>query len=170
MRGDSTLGFGVYGRSRSNYGVQGVSSSSCGIYGESDTSGDGVWGKGTSGGYDFYAKGAGVDYGSSSSIRWKTDIRLIDTSLEKISAMRGVYFTWDQDHGGHHDVGMIAEEVGEVLPEIVTYEENGIDAKGMDYSKITPLLVEAVKALKAENDSLRKRLEAIEATVLASGD
>ena len=79
--------------------------------------------------------------------------------------MRGVYYNWDEEHGGQHDVGMIAEEVGEVLPEIVVYEENGVDATGMDYSKLTPLLVEAVKALKAENDALRQRLDALEATL-----
>ena len=45
---------------------------------------------------------------------------------------------------------MIAEEVGAVLPEIVQYDENGIDAIGMDYSKLTPLLVEAVTALRSE--------------------
>jgi hypothetical protein len=44
----------------------------------------------------------------------------------------------------------------------VVYDENGIDASGMDYSKITPLLVEAVKALKAENDTLKQRLDKIE--------
>jgi hypothetical protein len=70
--------------------------------------------------------------------------------------LRGVYFNWDAEHGGQHDVGMIAEEVGQVLPEIVEYEENGIDATGMDYSKLTPLLVEAVKALKTEVDQMRK--------------
>jgi hypothetical protein len=77
--------------------------------------------------------------------------------------LRGVYFNWDAEHGGQHDVGMVAEEVGKVLPEIVEYEENGIDATGMDYGKLTPLLVEAVKALKAENDALKKRIEALEA-------
>jgi hypothetical protein len=46
--------------------------------------------------------------------------------------MRGVYFDWDESHGGGHDVGMIVEEVRKVLPEIVVYEENGIDANGMD--------------------------------------
>ncbi len=50
-------------------------------------------------------------------------------------------------------MGFIAEEVGEVLPEIVVYEENGVDAIGMDYSKMTPLLVEAVNALRAEKDA-----------------
>ena len=67
---------------------------------------------------------------------------------------------------------MIAEEVGEVLPEIVQYEENGIDANGMDYSKLTPLLVEAIKELNGEaqyKDSqimeLQARLTALEALV-----
>ena len=36
------------------------------------------------------------------------------------------------------------------LPEIVSYEENGVDAIGMDYSKMTPLLVEAVNAMRRE--------------------
>ena len=68
---------------------------------------------------------------------------------------------------------MIAEEVGAVLPEIVNYEENGIDAIGMDYSKMTPLLVEAVNAvqeqmnaelrdLRIENEALRGRGESLE--------
>ena len=67
---------------------------------------------------------------------------------------------------------MIAEEVGEVLPEIVNYEENGIDANGMDYSKLTPLLVEAINELHGEveyKDSqiteLQARLTALEAMV-----
>jgi len=50
---------------------------------------------------------------------------------------------------------MIAEEVGKVLPEIVAYEKNGIDADGMDHSKLTPLLVEAVNVLRAEQDAER---------------
>jgi len=73
--------------------------------------------------------------------------------------LRGVYFKWDAEHGGHHDVGMIAEEVGEVLPEIVEYEEDGKYTSGMDYSKLTPLLVEAVKALKVEVNELQRQNE-----------
>jgi predicted RNase H-like nuclease (RuvC/YqgF family) len=40
--------------------------------------------------------------------------------------------------------------VGQVIPEIVVYEENGVDASGMDYSKMTPLLVEAANAMRNE--------------------
>ena len=40
--------------------------------------------------------------------------------------------------------------MGEILPEIVTYEKNGIDATAMDYSKMTPLLVEVANAMRRE--------------------
>ena len=120
----------------------------------------------SSSGFDFYAAGAGTNYGSSSSRRWKSNIRNIDDPLVKIGKLRGVYYDWDAEHGGHHDVGMIAEEVGEVLPEIVQYEENGIDAIGMDYSKMSPLLVEAINALRDEKDAeiqaLHQRVDQLE--------
>jgi hypothetical protein len=130
-----------------------------------DVEGVGVVGIG--GTYDFYAAGPGEDYGSASSIRWKSDVRLIDNPLGKVMNLRGVYFNWDAEHGGKHDVGMIAEEVGEVLPEIVQYEEDGIYTSGMDYSKLTPLLVEAVKTLKKENDELQEQNKRLESRLSA---
>ena len=92
----------------------------------------------------------------------------IPDPIEKIKAIRGVFFDWDEAHGGKHAVGMIAEEVGKVLPEIVDYEENGIDAIGMDYSKITPLLLEAIKAQQAEIELLKGKVAQLEKLVGAS--
>lgn len=105
---------------------------------------------GNSQSYDFNAEGPGINYGATSSRRWKVNVKNIPDPLEKISNLRGVYFDWDVAHGGHHDVGFIAEEIGVVLPEIVGYEENGVDATGMDYSKVTPLLLEAQNAMRKE--------------------
>lgn len=183
---------GVYGEaivSDTGVGVAGDSAgpNGVGVFGRAYANGDinyGVLGKSLSTqGFDFFADGAGQDYGSSSSRRWKSNVSEIDQPLSKISQLRGVYFDWDAEHGGHHDVGMIAEEVGKVFPEIVQYEENGIDAHGMDYSKLAPLLVEAVKAiqvqygsrltaqaeqisdLKLENEVLRGRLDSLELLV-----
>lgn len=116
----------------------------------------GIYGSGPS--YDFYAAGSGVNYGASSSRRWKRDIGAIEDPLELIKGLRGVRFRWDEDHGGQEDIGFIAEEVGELLPEIVSYEENGIDATGLDYGKITPLLLEAIKALEARVVRLEAQL------------
>jgi hypothetical protein len=123
-----------------------------------------VWGQSNStSGFDFYAAGAGTNYGSASSIRWKHNVEPIDRPLEKIARLRGVTYDWDAEHGGHHDVGMIAEEVGQVLPEIVQYEENGADAIGMDYSKLTPLLVEAVKELSVKLEQRDAAMSALRA-------
>lgn len=158
---------GIFASSTDNVGVYGLSSKAgggLGVYGHASAATGLNYGvravSSSSDGYDFYASGPGTDYGSSSSIRWKRNIRNIDDTLEKLSRLRGIYFDWDAEHGGHHDVGMIAEEVGEVLPEIVTFEENGVDANGMDYSKMTPLLVESVKALHAELQRVDARLDA----------
>ncbi len=149
VTGQSVSGYGVYGESTSGYGVYGKSTDEIGVLGESINS-YGVWGNGKT--FDFYAwkEDGSIAYGQSSSRRWKTNIVNIPDPLEKMAQLRGVYFNWNADRGGLHDVGFIAEEIGAVLPEIVGYEENGIDATGMDYSKMTPLLVEAANAMRKE--------------------
>ena len=175
-------GSGVYGESESGFGVWGISTSGSGVVGYSDSyigvlgrslKENGVEGEsiehngveGHGGLCDFIATGPGTDYCSTSSIRWKSDVGPIDDPLGKVMSLRGVYFNWDKEHGGHHDVGMIAEEVGEVLPEIVQYEEDGKYTSGMDYGKLTPLLVEAVKQLRSENQALKQRIEALERAI-----
>ncbi len=126
-----------------------------------------------SGGMDFYAIGAGLDYGSNSSRRWKSEVAPISGALDKLEQIRGVTYTWDEEHGGHPDVGFIAEEVGEVLPEIVIYESNRVDAIAMDYGKVSPLIVQAVKELRAEKDAeiaaLRAEIESLKSRMDSSG-
>ncbi|MCM8812123.1 MAG: tail fiber domain-containing protein [Candidatus Omnitrophica bacterium] len=104
---------------------------------------------------DFYASGPGIDYGSPSSIRWKRNIHPLEGVSEKLLRIRGVYFRWDKPHGGRQDLGLIAEEVGRIFPEIVHYEPDGKKAVSVEYSRMTPLLVEAVKELE-------KRIKALE--------
>jgi hypothetical protein len=139
--------------------------SGIGVYGSSmGSSGRGVQGSGLE--YDFYAIGPGTNYGAASSIRWKKNITEIDNGLDKIMTLRGVCFDWDEEHGGQHDMGFIAEEVGKVIPEIVAYEPDGVYATGIDYGAITPVLVQAIKEqqrqieqLKAQIEELRKRIQ-----------
>ena len=160
---ESTIGYGVFGEASATSGTnhggrfQSRSTFGTGVLGWATASSGvnyGVIGmSNSSSGFDFYADGAGTNYGAASSRRWKSNIEPIGDPLRKLAQLRGVYYDWDDEHGGQHDLGMIAEEVGEVLPEIVNYEENGIDAIGMDYSKMTPLLVEATNALRAEKDA-----------------
>ena len=149
IHGSSINGPGIYGLTTSPdfAGLWGLGDNSLGVLGTSAT-GKGVVAAG--GTYDFDAIGNGIDYGSTSSRRWKRNIVCISDPLGKINGLRGVYFDWDDQHGGGHDIGFIAEEVGEILPEIVVYEANGVDASGLDYSRLTPLLVEAIKALQLD--------------------
>lgn len=92
-----------------------------------------------------------------SSRRWKRNIHPIDHALEKVKMLRGRYFEWKQ--GAKKDIGLIAEEVAEVLPEIVTFEENGVDARSVDYSRIVAVLIEAIKEQQIMIESLNTRLE-----------
>ena len=92
-----------------------------------------------------------------SSRRWKTNIRTLAGALEKVSRLRGVSYDWKSS--GKHDLGLIAEEVGSVVPEVVAYEENGQDAKGVDYARLTALLIEAVKEQQAQIRQLHREVE-----------
>jgi len=78
-----------------------------------------------------------------SSRRYKKDIETISSPISTVMRLRGVTFRWK--NGDVDDIGFIAEEVGEVLPTIVEYESNGVDAESMEYSKVGPLLVEVAK-------------------------
>jgi hypothetical protein len=83
-----------------------------------------------------------------SSRRWKTNIQPLHNALRLVEQLRGV--SYDLKDSGKHEIGVIAEDVGKVLPEVVSYEENGKDARGVDYSRLTALLIEAVKQQQRE--------------------
>jgi len=91
---------------------------------------------------------------STSDKRLKENIKPLENALEKINQIRGVEFDWKElneeerreIHGNQgHDVGVIAQEVEAILPEVVTERKNGY--KAVKYEKIVPLLIEAVKEL-----------------------
>ncbi len=92
-----------------------------------------------------------------SSRRWKTNIQPLQGSLEKVMRLQGV--SYDEIEGGKHNIGVIAEEVGAVVPEVVAYEENGVDAKSVDYARLTALLIEAVKEQQKTIEQLKSEIE-----------
>ncbi len=92
---------------------------------------------------------------SYSSQRYKKDIQTLDDPMDVLKNINGVSFKWkDTDR---LDYGFIAEDVGKVLPSIVTWETNKKDAQGMDYLKIISFLVEAVKKQQKEIDELKHK-------------
>jgi len=106
--------------------------------------------------YQYVTFGAG--HGDASSRTLKTNITPITNALGKVSQLNGVYFDWIAN--GKHDIGMIAEDVNSVLPEVVS----SVDGKpaAISYDHITALLVEATKELKKENDALKLRIDKLE--------
>ena len=99
----------------------------------------------------------------SSDRRWKKNIKLLESSLDKISSLQGVSYEWKTDE--YPDVGMaegkqiglVAQDVESVLPELVSKDKDGY--KAVSYTKLTAVLVEAVKELKAENQRQKELIE-----------
>lgn len=92
-----------------------------------------------------------------SSRRWKTNIQTLHNALEKVVQLRGV--SYDLQANGKHELGVIAEEVGAVVPEVVTFEKNGKDAQSVDYSRLTALLIEATKEQQALIEQQQQQIE-----------
>lgn len=92
---------------------------------------------------------------SGSSRRWKENIRPIGDALRKINQLQGVYYDWKPENGGKHDLGFIAEDVGKVMPEVVAWEADGEQAKGINYDHLVALTVEGIKEQQKQIQSLQ---------------
>ena len=93
---------------------------------------------------------------ASSDERLKDNLSPITNSLEKVGQLKGYEFDWNDKQVVHsgHDVGVIAQEVEKVIPEIVeTREHDGY--KAVKYEKLVPLLINAINDLKAEIEELK---------------
>jgi len=99
---------------------------------------------------------------STSDIRFKENIQRIPNALEKVNTLSGNTFTWKSDpeltklHGFEgNDVGIIAQEIEAILPDIVTTRDSGY--KAVKYEKLVPLLIEAIKELTDKVNKLENR-------------
>ena len=82
---------------------------------------------------------------------------MIDSALAKVKQIRGVEFDWNDKQNVHegHDIGVIAQDVEQVAPELVKDREDGY--KAVDYPKLTALLIEAVKELELKVKELEDK-------------
>jgi hypothetical protein len=100
---------------------------------------------------------------ASSDIRFKNNVLPITNALDKINKIGGYTFEWNEKshkETGKKDIGVIAQEVEEILPEIVDTRDNGY--KAVDYSKLTALLIQSVKEQQVIIDNLKSRIETLE--------
>ena len=93
----------------------------------------------------------------SSDERLKDNVEEIPNALDKVESIRGVHFDWNdkQEVYEGHDIGVIAQEVEKVLPEIVEDRDNGY--KAVKYEKLTAVLIQAVKELSAKVKELENK-------------
>jgi hypothetical protein len=98
---------------------------------------------------------------NGSDERLKHNIVLISNPIEKLSKINGYTFTWNDDYYAkqnqdlfkRNDIGVIAQEIMEVIPEAVHEKDDGY--LGVDYQKIIPLLIEAIKEQQLQIEELR---------------
>jgi hypothetical protein len=116
------------------------------------------------GGGNLTINGSLTQNGSLSDLTLKENLVKILNPLDKVSQISGYTFTWKENAPARQhisniidDAGLIAQEVEEILPEIVRQNEDG--TKALNYNGVTGLLIEAIKELKAENDTLKEILQ-----------
>jgi hypothetical protein len=94
-----------------------------------------------------------TDFNSASDINLKTNIKTIENPIEKIIQISGVTFNWKKD--ARPSVGVIAQEIEKVFPELV----QGEDPKTVNYNGLIGLLIECVKEQQVEIDYLKGKLK-----------
>ena len=104
---------------------------------------------------DVYAYSTSV----GSDKKLKKNIKDIKYGLSDVLKLRGVDFDWKEKRDGKHDIGVIAQEVKEIIPEVVSEVPDFEDGTYLtvDYSKLVPVLIESIKELKEELDELKCR-------------
>jgi hypothetical protein len=102
---------------------------------------------------------------SSSDIRFKENIKPIENALDKISKISGNTYDWKEENKIEHgyegnDVGVIAQEIEEVLPQLVQTRESGY--KAVKYDKLVALLIEGIKEQQSQIEELTNRINKLE--------
>ena len=160
----ATVTNGVY--TTGNQSIAGIKTFSNGTASTTNTTGSVVitGGLGVSGAIN---AGADVTAYATSDIRLKTNIENIPNALAKVNLLNGVTYNWnDLAHEVEHkdtgvrETGVIAQQVNDVLPEVINIRDNGYMA--VRYEKMVPLLIEAIKELTEQNRQLAQRLSDLE--------
>ena len=117
-----------------------------------------VWGRGRANQWTTYSDG-----------RFKTDRKPIQSALQKVLALNGITYRSTLNDNAPLELGYIAQDVEKILPEVVSIASTTLtladggsrtvhDYRSLDYARLVPVLSEAIKELKADNDNLRSEL------------
>jgi hypothetical protein len=143
-----TLTFSNYLISGANY--DGSTARTVSVAGTSINTGNTLVARDASG--DFTAGSiTATQYTSTSDISLKENVSTIENALEKVLSLRGVEY--DRVESGEHQIGVIAQEVEKIIPEVVY----GNEIKSVAYANIVALLIEAIKEQQKEIEELKKK-------------
>ena len=98
-------------------------------------------------------------FNSPSSIKYKENIQPLLKATDIINALQPKTFDW-KDGSKKADVGLIAEQVAEIIPNIVSYKDG--EVSGLDYAKLTPFLIAAIQEQNVLIENMRLRLGVLE--------
>ena len=107
---------------------------------------------------DMSAAGAATfnnDVTAFSDARLKENVETIDNALDKVCAMRGVTFNRIDNKDGGRQMGVIAQEVQDIVPEVVKVNDDEDNTLSVSYGNLVGVLIESIKELKAEIDELK---------------
>ena len=173
--GMSNSGTGVLGRSTSGNGVRGTTGGNIAVYAINNSTdapsiegwnqGSGYIYKGWSGAspaLKFWVANSGNAWiagtlTQASDLRLKNDIQPLEDTLNKVLRLRGVSYVMKADESKVRKIGVIAQELEQEYPELVASDDQGM--KSVAYANLTAVLIEGVKALKAENDAQKSEIE-----------
>ena len=104
------------------------------------------------------ATGYGGDWVATSDIRIKENIKPIDNALDKILNSRGVYFNFINDKNKEQKIGVIAQELEQIIPQLVL-NKNTDDLRSVSYGSLSAILIEAIKEQNNKIKDLEKEIE-----------
>ena len=108
---------------------------------------------------DMSAAGAATfnnDVTAFSDKRLKTDISNIENGLDKVMQMQGVYYKRNDVKDAREQIGVLAQDMEAIMPEVVLTADDEMQTKSVDYGKLCAVLIESIKELKAEIDELKR--------------
>jgi len=122
----------------------------------------------TSPSYTLHVNGSAYSSGgwSGSDIRWKKNINPIENALESVLILQGVNYEWrvdeykDKNFDEGKQIGLVAQDVEKVLPELVRTDNEGY--KAISYEKLTAVLVEAIKEQQKKIAELEDKINTLE--------
>jgi hypothetical protein len=128
--------------------------------------------------YKLYVNGSAggtTAWTNTSDARFKKDVNLIENGLEKVMQLRPITFNWkikeyqDKNFDDRNHLGFIAQEVEEIIPQVVNTSNDKMQTKSIAYSDLVPVLTKAIQeqqaeieALKAQNRILTQKAEAFD--------